>query len=186
MSIYTDHWLYHYIPHNRNELFEKSGWQQVMWAVFGNDDDGIFGEGPKSGTKWTESWSGKTIKEQNFHNPGTINFQRFVLWQLRNPLHNFTHYVVGFKEKKNVVYTQILLISTAEISFYKEISRPNVFPMRDHTGIYFGLHNRRPFLSWRVNLIGIRWLEGYSGWRPGGGLGLAFRLKKTIKHQKVF
>src|SRR5262245_15074242 len=114
MSIYADHWLYEYIPHNRHELSEKGRWQKVMWAVFGNDDDGIFGEGPKSGTKWTESWAGQTIKP-SFHNPGTISFKRFVLWQLRNPLHNLTGYVLGFKDKKDVVYTQLMLVSTAVI-----------------------------------------------------------------------
>ena len=111
----------------------------------------------------------------------SINFKRFVLWQFCNPLHNFTGYVIGFKHEKNISYTQLMLISSAEISFYQEIRRPGVFPMKNHTGIYFGSHNRRPFVSSRLNLIGIRWMEAYMGWRPGGGLGLAFRLKKTIK-----
>ena len=181
MNIYANHWLYNYIPHNRQELSGKSCSQKILWGLFGNDDDGIFGEGPKSGTKWTERWNGKTIKKYGYHYPGPINFKRFVLWQLRNPLHNFTAYVVGFKDKKNVAYNQLMLASTGGISFYKKINRPNVFPMKNRTGIYFGLHDKKPFLSLRVNLIGVRWLESYAGWRPGGGLGLALRLKKTIK-----
>lgn len=179
MNIYANHWLYDYIPHNQSELSQKSCVQKITWAVFGNDDDGIFGEGPKSGRNWTEKWGGNIVG--NCHAPGEISFKRFLMWQIRNPLHNFSAYVVGFKGEKNIQYTQYLHISTQEISFYKRLPKVDVFPMSDHTGIYFGLNNKRPFVSSRVNLLGLRWLEGYAGWRPFGSLGFALRLKKTVK-----
>ncbi|HEV8052838.1 MAG TPA: hypothetical protein VGP47_10120 [Parachlamydiaceae bacterium] len=180
MSIYADHWLYRYIPCNHDELKNKPCWQAITWGIFGNDDDGIFGEGPHSGTKWTGKWGGKTVKNIS-HIPGTINFQRFILWQLRNPLHNFTNYVIGFKGKEDVSYKRIALISTGEIKGYEDIDKPHVFPMGERTGVYLGLHNNLPFVSARVKIIG-RWLETYSGWRPGGGFGLlALRLKTHIK-----
>lgn len=182
MSIYANHWLYRYIPCNHDQLKDRPFWQRITWGIFGNDEDGIFGEGPHSGTKWTKKWGGQTVKSIS-HFPGIINFKRFILWQLRNPLHNFTAHVIGFKNKKNVSYKRIALISTDGIKGYRDIRKPPVFPMKNRTGIYLGLHNKLPFLSARVKLIG-RWLEAYSGWRPGGGFGFALRLKKHIKVKK--
>ncbi|MBA3236737.1 MAG: hypothetical protein H0T62_00100 [Parachlamydiaceae bacterium] len=180
MTIYADHWLYNYIPQNQEELLKKPCWQRITWALFGNDDDGIFGEGPHSGHRWIEKWDGKINKEIKIFEPGKICFTRFLSWQIRNPLHNFTAYVIGFKNAVNVSFTQLALITTKEISFYQKLRKVSVFPMNDSSGVYIGLHNNRPFISLRCKVMN-KWLESYAGWRPRGGFGLAFRLKDSIK-----
>ena len=49
----------------------------IMWAFFGNAEDGPVG----AGTNW---------------NPlGETGLKRRVAWWLRNPAHNFTHHVIG-------------------------------------------------------------------------------------------
>lgn len=181
MSIYADHWLYNYIPKNQNELATKPCWQKIAWGLFGNDDDGIFGEGPHSGHRWIERWGGKVDKkEAKVFEPGKICFKRFLSWQARNPLHNFTAYVIGFKKAKNISFIQLALITTKQFTFYQKLKKVNVFPMNDNSGMYLGLHNKRPFFSFRCFVI-KKWMEGYAGWRPGGGFGLACRLKNSIK-----
>jgi hypothetical protein len=191
----NDHWLYRIIPRHQENLTLKRPWEYITWTLFGNDNDGIFGEGPKSGTKWIQRWNGKiekyevkeykgtiektrkVVKDDTF-DPGDISFKRFVMWQLRNPLHNFTFYVIDFAAKKNLALFKLALISTKEISFFQRLKKTTPFPMGINSGIYFGLH-MLPFVSFRLNLFKWRWLEGYTGWRPNGAFGFfALRLKK--------
>jgi len=66
------HWLYRVIPRRRPGLLLF-----VPWALFGNDEDGIFAErtsvaGFSEQTLWTA-----------------------VRWWLRNPCHNLTHHVIA-------------------------------------------------------------------------------------------
>ncbi len=53
-------------------IFSKIG-----WALFGNDEDGIYGVG----TKWNPN--------------GEQTVQRAIGWWFRNPFHNLTHHVIG-------------------------------------------------------------------------------------------
>jgi len=50
--------------------------KKLLWALFGNDDDGVYGD-----LNWNPNQE-KTIK-------------RAILWWLRNPFHNLTFYVFG-------------------------------------------------------------------------------------------
>ena len=69
-NFHADHWLYKYIPKHRDELSEKPFWQKITWALAGNDDDGIFGEGPKSGRRWMARWGGEVDKEKQIYKQG--------------------------------------------------------------------------------------------------------------------
>lgn len=192
-SIYADHWLYRIIPENRQALSIKQPWKWVTWALLGNDDDGIFGEGPSSGTKWRLRWGGTAEKVNDF-SPGKISFNRFLAWQLRNPLHNFTFYVIGFAWVKNIPLIQLALITTKQASFiqklrsrHAEITEENknlkvasIFPMGEDSGIYLGIH-MLPCCSFRLNLRSWKRLEGYIGWRTEGNFGLCLRLKSMGK-----
>lgn len=51
-------------------------WQYLLWATFGNDDDGIYGD-------------------LSFNPTQEKTWQIAVLWWLRNPLHNAVYYVLG-------------------------------------------------------------------------------------------
>jgi hypothetical protein len=172
----NDHWLYRIIPRHRESLTLKRPWEYITWALFGNDNDGIFGEGLKSDHRWSKQWQKTTKKVDEIVQE--YSFKRFVMWQLRNPLHNFTFYVIGFAARKNLPLFKLALISTKEISFFQRLKKTTPFPMGINSGIYFGLH-MLPFVSFRLNLFKWRWLEGYTGWRPNGAFGFfALRLKK--------
>lgn len=50
--------------------------------------------------KWNPLWSLKNADDPDppeWYRPGKAN--RRVLWQTRNPMHNFTHYVIGVTDK---------------------------------------------------------------------------------------
>jgi hypothetical protein len=113
---------------------------------------------------------------------GEISLKRFLSWQLRNPLHNFTFYFIGFAAKKNIPLIQLALISTKGVSFYRRLTKEegpdkvSLFPMKENSGIYLGIH-ALPCVSFRLNLWNWKYLEGYAGWRTRGNFGLACRLK---------
>lgn len=48
-----------------------------IWALFGNDEDGIYG----AGTNWNPD--------------GEKTVGRAIRWWFRNPAHNLTHHVIG-------------------------------------------------------------------------------------------
>lgn len=175
----ANHWLYNYIPQKRADFQIWQIWKSVPWALFGNDDDGIFGEKRSSGQKWIRKWEGNP--DINNFNPGVISVKRFLQWQLRNPLHNFTNYVMGLAGQPNIARQQILLATTQGISGTKTLNAPNTFPMEANSGVYVGLHGERPFISYRLNLFEVTRIEGYLGWRPNrGGFGIALRAKSIF------
>lgn len=49
----------------------------IIWALFGNDEDGIYG----AGTNWNPT--------------GERTIGRAIGWWFRNPAHNLTHHVLG-------------------------------------------------------------------------------------------
>ena len=69
-------WLYVVIPPNKESA---AWWNIITWAIFGNDEDGIFGE--RSGVSGYDGIA--------------PSFWQFVKWTTRNPLHNlFWHVLV--------------------------------------------------------------------------------------------
>lgn len=53
---------------------------KVIWALFGNDEDGIYGS-----TRWNPE--------------GKKTVWTAIRWWFRNPFHNFTHHVIGIYGK---------------------------------------------------------------------------------------
>lgn len=162
------HWLYDMIPAHRRELKPKDP-KYWLWALFGNDDDGIFGEGPKSGLNWLWKWgdtpeidaSGEVISNE----PGELSLKRFGAWQLRNPLHNLFFYVLGSADREEHTKKEILLLGNR----YDNAVSPADFALL--------LHDEKPFLSFRVPWGAQKYLQVYAGWRERGNLGFAFRVK---------
>lgn len=75
----SNHWLYRFIPEHRASIrwYECGKWP--LWMLFGNDDDGLFGE--RSGVEGYHACSS--------------SLSQALRWWLRNPLHNFCFYVIG-------------------------------------------------------------------------------------------
>lgn len=62
---------------------------RILWALFGNDEDGIYGCGTKWNPQCEKTW------------------RRAVGWWFRNPFHNLTHHVIGIYGKpfeSHIVY----------------------------------------------------------------------------------
>jgi hypothetical protein len=158
-SVSACHPLYRVIPRYRSEI----RWYQVgkwaTWALLGNEDDGIFGEEPTAG-----NWS---------HRP--LDYKRALLWNLRNPLHNFNFYVIGSADRVNSEFTLIQLAShNCAFMKYNKVAKTN-FPSPGSC-FYFGFHGWKPFLSLRIDYGRI--FETYVGWRERGNFGLKLCLAK--------
>lgn len=62
---------------------------RILWALFGNDEDGIYG----CGTNWNPDCEKSAW--------------RAIRWWFRNPAHNLTHHVIGIYGKpfeSHIVY----------------------------------------------------------------------------------
>lgn len=160
-----DHWLYKLIPRHRKDLkwYNPFGW--ITWALFGNDDDGIFGEEETSGSSWLGEWG------------RDISFRRFVRWNIRNPLHNFMFYVIGISWMKNIPQTPIVILGDITNFFGKGEEAPKSVWPQGEKGIALVLRGYvLPFLSLRIP-IGSKRVEGYIGWRERGSFGMSLRIK---------
>lgn len=104
----------------------------LLWAFFGNDDDGLFGD---------ESWRAGRARTPLLA----------LLWWLRNPFHNLTHYVIGFAGR------------TVEWDG-PDMDSDGTFVAH---AVYRGI--RFPFFASN----GGGWLR-YIGWRPSGAFGIKF------------
>lgn len=75
------HWLYRLVPASRAQA---RGWRLITWALFGDDDSGIFGE--------HDHYAGE---------PQTL--WTFVRWQLRNPAANLFKHVLAWPRDPRLV-----------------------------------------------------------------------------------
>lgn len=148
------HWLYDYIPENRDEIAPHQGDKWLAWAILGNDDDGIFGE-------------------KNAHDEAPLTCGRALSYQLRNPLHNFCFYVIGTADKQN---DELDLLKITQhgmcVCHYHEVGT-TVFADKN-TSFYLGLHGAKPFISLRLRYLPERQFDFYFGWRERGNFGIKF------------
>lgn len=152
----STHWLYRVVPRHRSQIrwWDLGHW--VTWTVFGNDDDGIFGEEP-------------TANYRTRRNTGAL---RATAWSLRNPLHNFCFYVIGSAWTTNSELTILQLAEDdSEVFTYKPVAG-TVFAGDGGSSFFLGLHGWKPFVSLRLNYG--RQLNMYMGWRERGNFGLKF------------
>lgn len=149
------HWLYRIIPRHRSQLYWYDFGHWMTWALFGNDDAGIFSEG---------------------HVPlylpdKPVSFYKCLAWMLRNPLHNFCYYVIGTHGLPCDEFT-LLKIHRKKIEWltYKPVAK-TVFAGR-YTSFYLGFHGGKPLISLRLS-YGHKWKSDfYIGWRETGSFGI--------------
>lgn len=166
--IALNHWLYDYIPRHRCQIkwFDLGHW--TTWMLFGNDDEGVFGEGA--------------------HTPYRPNmmpsFTKATLWTCRNPFHNFCHYVIGSANRQNSEF-DILSLSKSHVRCfcYRPIGYQN-FPSQESC-FYLALHGGKPFISFRIKHSSYRKTEFYFGWRYNGGFGCRFHPFKEIREKSA-
>ncbi len=117
----ADHWLYSVVPPS----YEKAkGLSLITWAIFGNDEDGIFGERS----------SVPTYGKQSVRN--------FGRWWMRNPFHNLCAHVLRWQTSKAFV----LVESPGKNHFHERTHRNWVTPGRQ-----FQITLVPVFVSWRTD-----------------------------------
>jgi hypothetical protein len=159
--------LYNAIPRHRCQLkwYDVGHW--TTWALFGNDDDGIFGEAAR-----------RPYKPEHANTPA-----KALGWWVRNPLHNLFHYTLGSAGRVNSEFTLLNLNRNGvELLKYRPVAKKNYGG--DGSSFYAALHGGKPFLSLRLCYFGKFQTECYLGWRKHGAFGLKFhpfkRCESTI------
>ncbi len=153
------HWLTSYIPEQRSQLKWHSPLKCLTWAVFGNDDDGLFGEraSPK------------------FHPEKKASFTKALKWFLRNPFHNFCFYVIGSAQRQNSECTLIRIACHEPTELFKYRPAPIYGFTGRHTTFYCALHGGKPFIALRLVYTNKIKSEFYFGWRERGNFGIKVR-----------
>lgn len=147
----------------------------VWWLLFGNADDGLYG---------TAQFM-----------PDAPNWQRFVMWGLRNPLHNLTWYVLGVACVPNAAHSARGMDDPGwnfGATFAKAMpvglfALACIVAAWALLGMHIGLVVVLIILAAVLALVpeivplpfvghtGARW-QWYAGWRPtGGAFGLKWR-----------
>lgn len=150
------HWLYQYIPRHRSLIpwWALSHW--CTWAFLGNDDDGLFGEGHHA-LYWKAS------------EPSSC--KKALLWFLRNPLHNFTFYVIGSAWTENSEVT-LVKIAADQSEFFTYSPRAKTIFFSENSSLFIGLHGWKPFISLRILYSNQARGDFFVGWRERGNFGI--------------
>ena len=120
---------------------------KFLWRILGNSDEP---EPPK--------W---------FKPNKSIWYRRFYWLFVRNILHNFTWYVIGFKDKDKFVYGK-----EPNKVFVSESWNWLIIHPLTKIPLYF------PFVSYQKKISKDRLFQFYIGMRPDGAWGFKFRITK--------
>ncbi len=153
------HWLYDVVPRHRCQLYPYDAGHWLMWAFFGNDDDGIFGEEPTA----------------HFRCEQQPSFSKAAAWAWRNPMHNFCFYVIGSASRQNSELTLLRLTPSYWESCIYRPKATTVFASKG-SSFYLALHGGKPFLSTRLVWSSAYETRFYIGWRCRGNFGIRFNL----------
>lgn len=153
-KIAIDHWLYKIIPFGKENV---KWYNWPLWAFFGNDNDGIFGERSEFFfPAWNDSKTTPWVA---------------VKWWFRNPFHNFVRFTLERKHD-----TQYYVAQYTSENGWK-------FLFRDKADLW-NTENKQISLSVDPFLVAARGLLGfemYLGWKPDGAFGAAFRVTNSTR-----
>jgi hypothetical protein len=159
------HPLYRVIPRHRCQIKWYDLFHWTTWSLFGNDNSGVFGE------------------EAGYRLQDPVSVKKALLWNLRNPLHNFTFYVIGTAGQQNSEFT-LLKISGSEFEAFKYKPKGKTNFGGEGTSFYLGFHGWKPFISLRVAWCSTKTLDFYLGWRHRGNFGIKLASKKRKRAVK--
>ncbi len=157
----VEHSLYRVIPRHRSQIRWYDGPHWVTWGLLGNDDNGIFGES-------------KGVPYRTNIHAGT-----FALWAARNPLHNFSFYVVGSAHWKHHYNAALLSVGDEGVRAFAR-GKETVFDSDNSFKIAF--NDFKPFIACQFSHFKKRRFQFYAGWRERGNLG--FKLRPWAKPQR--
>lgn len=166
----ANHWLYYVIPLHADQIywFDLGHW--LTWSILGNEDDGIFGEGPHANYKPCEK----------------ISTYKALRWFIRNPFHNLFFYVVGRNTKTPVRRFSLFEVTDQGFGLFCGFSRRSYTFIGHRFGLQCCLHQGLPLISFRSLWNIRRKTEFYIGWRDRVNFGIKLRLfsKTSKKDQK--
>jgi hypothetical protein len=146
--------IYKYVPRKRAQLRPLDP-RWLTWTLAGNENDGIFGED-----------AGKAPYSTN------INFGSFFSWSVcRNPLHNFSFYVIGSAAWKR--HDNFSLFSLGGRRAARVFANAGKWKEDDRPYFDIGFDDFKPYLRldpWRVDL--------FVGWRRNGSFEIKMRKEK--------
>lgn len=147
------HELYRVIPAHRSQIAWYDVGRWTTWALFGNDDDGIFGE--------------RMIRPFS----DDRNFMTALQWTLRNPLHNFCFYVIGSADCTNSAWKVLEITPEHTTTFGYQPVADTVFAGK-HSSLLLAFHGGKPFLSICWEWSQHHQTKFYLGWRCRGNFGI--------------
>jgi len=162
------HWLYSVVPRHRDQIkwYDVGHWS--TWVLFGNDDEGIFGED-----------TGRPYRPDQ---PDCLN--KFLSWWMRNPLHNFTFYMIGSAHRVNSEWALLRMSDDRIHAFeYDPVAKHN-FGGRG-SSFFLGFHGWKPFISLRLCYFGRYMSQFYLGWRKEGNFGIKLQLLTKRKEPRT-
>jgi len=150
-----EHSAYHFIPFQRNQMYWYDP-RHVTWYFFGNDANGIFGEGATSEHPYSTN----------------INCKTWVKWDvMRNLGHNVNFYPplgsACFEKHWN---WSLFKANAKGVALFA----PDRTPAPSGTySVRVNLNDLKPFLS-----VGLGRFDCYIGWRERGNFGASFRFHR--------
>ena len=148
------HPIYAVVPRHRCQIywFDLPHW--VTWSLFGNDDDGVFGE------------------RANYRLGTPPTYSKAFCWWWRNSFHNFTFYVIGSAHRQN---SQLIVLGLSSEGLRLFEYRPVGTHIHHGQGssVLFAFHGGKPFLSMRLAHDHYKG-DFYVGWRKRGNFGIKF------------
>jgi hypothetical protein len=156
-SVATPHPLYQIIPRHRSQIACHDVGRWALWVLFGNDDDGVFGE------------------RASFRPELDASLTKALLWMLRNPLHNFCFYVIGSADCVNSAWKLLEITPEGTKTLDYQAEADTVFAGK-RSSLLLALHGGKPFVSCCVAWSSTHQSKFYLGWRCRGNFGLKCNL----------
>lgn len=157
-----EHEIYSVIPFQIEQMYPFDP-RYLTWYLFGNDEDGVFGEGIAEGNPYSSD----------------INYKTFIRWNfLRNPMHNFKYYPpLGSACLKKHWNLSIVRYDKNGFGVFRN----------DKTGVFgagknafkINLNDLKPLVSLKLGNF-----ETYFGWREKGNFGTSFRYHRKKEEKK--
>ena len=132
----------------------------LSWGLCGNDDNGLFGE------------------SQRVPYSTNIHAWTFTRWSTRNPLHNFSFYVIGSAHWKKHYNAVLFSVANGRVRAFAR-GEEKVFDSDNSFKIAF--NDFKPFVACQFSHFGNRRFQFYAGWREQGNLG--FKLRPWAKRR---
>jgi hypothetical protein len=157
-----EHPAYSFIPFQRNQMHWCDP-RHVTWYFFGNDADGIFGEGMAAEHPYSTN----------------INCLTWFRWSV---LRNFGHNAMFYPPLGSACFD-----SHWNWSLFKADAGGVAVCARDRTGVFgegtssfkINFNDLKPFIAVKLGRF-----ESYLGWRERGNFGLACRLQRKPKQDQ--